>query len=300
MNQFPFGMAFTSVQGHSHKKADPPIPCQDAGKGGFLHNGWPILIVSDGAGSSKHSHIASSYCVGALFNHLQQADLSPFNAIGSEAVDLESTKKSWHGFVLEQFRKTRNDLLEMAKINGYNPVELNCTLLLVIKTSWGFLSANIGDGRSGYSDGKPHALSVPFMTFTAGATFFLIKEGWDIIFQSYVTVPEHNDLVEYFFVSSDGCQNFLIDGTQKGPKTGIYDPILGEDAFYDFNVPYQPFFEGLIKSLKETKSMEECNSRLQKLVEFGLYLVDGTEKELKSLSDPILDDDKTFIVFYKK
>ena len=46
--------------------------------------------------------------------------------------------------------------------------------------------------------------------------------------------------------------------------------------------------------------MEECNSRLQKLVEFGLYLVDGTEKELKSLSDPILDDDKTFIVFYKK
>jgi hypothetical protein len=106
--------------------------------------------------------------------------------------------------------------------------------------------------------------------------------------------------VEYFFVSSDGCQNFLIDGTQKGPKNGIYDPILGEDAFYDFIVPYQPFFEGLIKSLKETKSMEECNSRLQKLVEFGLYLVDGTEKELKSLSDPILDDDKTFIVFYKK
>ncbi len=293
-------MAFTSVQGHSHKKANPPIPCQDAGKGGILPNGWPILIVSDGAGSSKNSHLASAYCVEALYNHFYQADLNLFNSIGEDPDDLEVAKKTWHFFVLDQFSKTRKGLLDMANLNGYSPFDLNCTLLLVIKTNWGFLSANIGDGRSGFSDGIPQKLTVPFMTFTAGATYFLIKDGWENVFKSYVTIPQNNDQIQYFFVSSDGCQNFLMDGTQKGPKTGIYDDILGDDAFYDFNVPYQPFFEGLIKSLNETDSIAESNLRLQKLIELGLYTVDGTERELKSLSDPILDDDKTFILFYKK
>ena len=297
MNDSQFSMAFTSVQGHSHKKADPPIPCQDAGKGGILPNGWAVLIVSDGAGSSKNSHIASAFCVDTLYSLLQVADLTAFLTLPE---DKDAFKKAWHACVAGLFTQTRNGLLDMAKIEGYEPVELNCTLLMVMKTPWGFLSANIGDGRSGYSDGKPHALSVPFMTFTAGATYFLIKDGWDSIFQSYVTVPENNDQISYFFVSSDGCQDFLMDNSQKGPKTGIYDTILGEDAFYDLNVPYHPFFEGLIKSLKEVNSREESNLRLQKLIAHGLYTVDGVERELKSLSDPVLDDDKTFILFYKK
>lgn len=297
MNDSQFVMAFTSVQGHSHKKADPPIPCQDAGRGGFLPNGWPVLIVSDGAGSSRNSHIASAFCVDALYNHLQEADLTEFAQLTD---DNEIFRKAWHEKVSALFAKTRNGLIETARIHGYEHVDLNCTLLVVLKTAWGFLSANIGDGRSGYFDGKPHPLSVPFMTFTAGATYFLIKEGWENIFQSYVTIPENYQQIEYFFVSSDGCQDFLVDSSQKGPKTGIYDAVLGDNAFYDYNVPYHPFFEGLIKSLKEVELREECNLRLQKLVALGLYTLEGVERELKSISDPILDDDKTFILFYKK
>jgi hypothetical protein len=35
------------------------------------------------------------------------------------------------------------------------------------------------------------------------------------------------------------------------------------------------------------------------LVELGLYTLNGEERELKSVSDPALDDDKTLVVFYK-
>ena len=54
-----FKLSQTRVQGHSHKKTTPPIPCQDNGKAGILSNGYHVLLVSDGAGSSKLSHVAS-------------------------------------------------------------------------------------------------------------------------------------------------------------------------------------------------------------------------------------------------
>ena len=296
MENSKYKIAQTSIQGLSHKKNDPAIPCQDAGKSGILDNGLSIIIVSDGAGSSKLSHIASDFCVNSLYSKLNETDFSLFISTPS---DLEFIKNEWQKSSLNLFDNVRMDLLDKAKKEDINVADLNCTLILLIKTAWGFLSANIGDGRSGFSDGKPHSLTVPFMTFTAGATYFLIKEGWNNIFISYISISENPDKIEYFFATSDGCQDFVIDWSLKGPKNGIYDDVLGNEAFYDNNLPYQPFFEGLIKSLNEVDSNEDRNERLRKLVEQGIYQLNGEEKELKSISSPLLDDDKTFILFYK-
>jgi len=291
-----FKLSQTRVQGHSHKKATPPIPCQDNGKAGILSNDYHVLLVSDGAGSSKLSHVASEFCVNTLYSYLQVVDFKDFQNKPSE---IEQTKEKWHDIVKGLFEKLRSKLIEFADENTISHEDLLCTLVMVIKTDWGFLSANIGDGRSGYSDGNPKALSVPFMTYTVGATFFLIKEDWENMFRSYVTMVDRPDKIKYFFATSDGCQDFVIDNSKKGPREGIYDDVLGDNAFYDNNTPFEPFFDGLIASLNEVSTEEERNNRLKKLIEFGLYQHAGKEKELKTLSDPLLDDDKTFIMFYK-
>jgi len=308
-----FKVLCTSIQGKSHKKMEPQIPCQDAYKYEKIINGgfkkllsfkkpisFNISIVSDGAGSSTYSHLASNFCVNRLLELCKSRSLA-IEELTKYDFKKEEDKKlileGWNKLSADLFNQTRADLLLFGEELGHEPKDLYCTLILVIKTPFGFLSANIGDGRAGYSNGtETRTLIVPFMSFTAGATFFLIKEEWDKIFRSYVIFEEK---VDYYFVSSDGCQEFLIDGSSKGPKTGVYDDILGDNAFYDLNKPFQPFFEGLIKSLNEASTTEEANTRLTNLIENGIYLLNNVETELKSISDPTLDDDKTMIIHYK-
>lgn len=308
-----FKVSWTCIQGKSHKKMNPQIPCQDSFKFGIIKNGgfnklltfkknisFNISIVSDGAGSSTYSHLASSFCVNRLFD-LCKSKSNEIEKLSGYCYNNEKDKKiiieGWNKLSIELFNQTRSDLLLYGEEIGYEPKDLYCTLILVIKTPFGFLSANIGDGRAGYSNGvETRPLIVPFMTYTAGATFFLIKEGWEKILRSYIVFDEK---VDYFFVSSDGCQDFLIDASSKGLKSGIYDNILGDNAFYDLNKPFNPFFEGLIKSLNEVNTQEIANSRLTNLIENGVYLLNNVETELKSISDPSLDDDKTMIIHYK-
>ena len=308
-----FKVSWACVQGKSHKKMDPQIPCQDAFKYEKITNGgfkkllsfkkpisFSISIVSDGAGSSTYSHLASNFCVNRLLELCKSRSLA-IEELTKYDFKKEEQKKlileGWTKLSTELFNQTRADLLLFGEESGHEPKDLYCTLILVIKTPFGFLSANIGDGRAGYSNEmETRPLIVPFMSFTAGATFFLIKEEWNKIFKSYVIFE---DKVDYYFVSSDGCQEFLIDGSSKGPKTGVYDEILGDNAFYDLNKPYHPFFEGLIKSLNEVNTPEEANALLTNLIENGVYLLNNVETELKSISDPTLDDDKTMIIHYK-
>jgi hypothetical protein len=288
--------AKASIQGPSHRRSDPPIPCQDAGFSGTLPNGMVAIVVSDGAGSSRLSHLASELCVNTLFSVLQRTDLDTYLHAPLDGKALEA---QWHRDAQALFDHTRTSLLELAARECATPQELHCTLVLVLRTAWGFLSANIGDGRAGYHDGAPHALTVPFMTFTAGATYFLAKEGWERIFRSYVTVPAHPGDVAYFFASTDGPQDYLMDGSSKGPRNGVYDDVLGGEAFYDLNRPYHPFFEGLIRSLNEVATDAERDLRLARLIGEGIYALDDGERVLATLIDPALDDDKTLILHYR-
>ena len=286
-NRMYHHLAAAVVQGHSHKRTDPPVPCQDAGRGFFLPNGYPTIVVADGAGSSAASHLASAFCVEKLSEACTGA-VAAIGKLGSSSTETDIEKghvqDQWQVISRRLFADTRQALLY-------------CTLILVIRTPAGFLSANIGDGRAGYYNGQEtKPLIVPFMTFTAGATYFLIKEGWESVFRSYASFDTEAD---YFFAATDGCQQYLIDGSQKGNRTGIYDDVLGDEAFYDYNRPYHPFLSGVVASLNETADEPERNLRLQRLVEHGLYMLNGEEKELKSVSDPALDDDKTFVIFYK-
>lgn len=300
MHDGTYHLASACVQGHSHRKSDPPVPCQDACMGLNLSNGFPVVIVSDGAGSSAFSHLASGFCVQRL-SEVCESYIPRIGALEDiEAyteVNRGHIRHLWHQVAIDMFRETRSALLDFGAQNGHAAHDLHCTLILVIRTPFGFLTANIGDGRAGYHNGTVAApLIVPFMTFTAGATYFLAKEGWESIFRSSVVFDSAAD---YFFASSDGCQSFVVDHSRKGPQKGMYNDVLGDEAYYDYNHPYDPFFRGLIESLRETSTTQDANARLGRLIEAGVYVLNGEERELKSLSDPALDDDKSLVIFYR-
>lgn len=294
-----YQVAWACVQGKAHRKTNPPTPCQDSCIHGSLTEQIQVAIVSDGAGSSQNSHLASSFCVKRLYEvcdsrtaMIQQLTEQIKANPGNE----EAHRTSWTALSRELFVQTRTDLLEYGKNNGYEPSGLNCTLILLVNTPAGIFSAHVGDGRAGCYNGKEvRPLIVPFMTFTAGATFFLIKEGWENVFRANMILDEH---IQYFFASTDGCQDFVIDHSAKGPRTGTYDVVLGGEAFYDLNLPYHPFFEGTIKSLREAQDSNERNRRLQQLIDEGIYRFDGKETVLSSIASPVLDDDKTLILYF--
>jgi hypothetical protein len=257
------------------------------------------VAVSDGAGSSAFSHDASRFCTDEIIRLALETDWLAFQ---NAPADLEEAKKAWHDEAVRLFDATRNGLLQKCKVDKRDASEMNCTLILIIQTPWGFLSANIGDGRAGYYDGAPEALTVPFQTFMIGATYFLIKEHWRNIMRTNVHVLNDADNLSYFFASTDGPQHYIMDNRDehrlKAGTGGVYDDILGKEAYYDYNRAFHPFFEGLIKSLKESVSEEERNERLYRLLDEGVYVLEGKEMVLNSLIAPSLDDDKTLVIIY--
>lgn len=295
-----FIAAKASVQGQSHRKQLPQIPCQDAARIYRFDNGNWVLALSDGAGSSAFSHDASSFCTDEIIRLVSEKDLSYFKNV---PIDLVDCQKVWHEFAVSLFDSTRIGMQTKFVEEGHNESDYNCTLILILQTDWGFLSANIGDGRAGYFDGEPKALIVPFQTFTAGATYFLIKPQWKEIMRTKVHIINNMDNLIYFFATSDGPQKYVMDNSDehklKVGATGIYDDILGNEAYYDYNCAYHPFFEGLIKSLQEAESEVERNERLYRLLDEGIYCLNGNETLLKSLVDPTIDDDKTLILIFK-
>ena len=285
--------AIGSVQGPAHKKAQPEVPRQDSGVCFLVNDDNCIGIVSDGAGSSKNSHIASNLCVLKLAEVVKRDfdKVLGLNLIEKTDLEWDALSKTW-------FTEVRDDLLKYCAEQDEETHEYNCTLILVIKTKDKIFASNVGDGRAG-GTGKDGVfpIIVPFMTFTVGATYFLIKQDWWRFFRSYVLALDH---CEYFFISTDGPQNYLMDQDPKLKVTDlrIYEDILPNEVYYDANLLYKPFFKGVIDSLNELSSQDERNERLSALLEFGEYQICGEKQILNSLVKPELDDDKTLIVFF--
>lgn len=293
-----FTAAKTVVTGPSHLRTDPPTPCQDHAESRQLANGLVASVVSDGAGSSKRSEFASRFCVEKLLTALDTMDYTEFL---TQPPDPEALQKLWFKRAKLAFQTTRQQLENVAAAECIKFADLYCTLLVIVQAPWGFMVAHVGDGRAGYFDGKAEALMVPLATYTAGQTVFLLHQKWEAAFRSSVVVHQAPEKIKYYFLCSDGPQAYLMENLRLNPRADrVYEELLGDEAYYDTNLPYNQFFQGLIQSLNEVSSEEERNSRLRRLVEQGKYEFGGQVTYLSTLVDPQLDDDKTLVFFYRE
>ena len=281
---YGFGL---SVQGKSHKK-NPPIPCQDFHVIGTYEDKYHYVIVSDGAGSAENSHVGSKIACESLSGFTKKYLA---NADEETIYNLDSAKR--YKIAYRLFEKTREELLLYSKANNVAFETLKCTLILIIQTPNGILSANVGDGRAGcLSEGKYHSLMVPFQTFVVGSTIFLTKEYWD---QFLRTSTYDIKKPEAFFVISDGCDDFSfsLKGEVPEKEQGVYDKVHNE-ARYDHNQPFAGFYDALIGQMKElilAKKEKDITNVAEEIIDLGIFkgkAIEGIQKE---------DDDKTMAMF---
>lgn len=234
-----------SVTGRSH--IESKMPCQDSHSYSDLGNGWGLAIVSDGAGSAKYSHIGSRLVVSMAqkyFERLIQESLWYRNNTLPD--DL-----TWDRMVYKALKAVRDGIQKAAEEKQFRKESFAATVIVVVHTPMGLLSAHIGDGRSGYQDksGVWHPLMQPHKGEEANQTIFITSDFWKIPHyeMSGVSVPETRivrESVKSFVLMSDGCEFTSWNCNQ-------YNAVEGK--FYDPNTPHSAFFNPLTETLREHK-----------------------------------------------
>jgi hypothetical protein len=212
-------IAKTSVIGSGHKAVD--LPCQDSC---FVSTSqdeqWVSLVVSDGAGSAKHS-AESSKLVSEFFGK-SLIDLS--NELNSRAPG------AWiNDFVIEKIIDTRKQLRILA--NSDNLKDYHCTLVAcLIGVTGGFL-IHIGDGAlfgGTYKDiddvnnsiSSEIVISEPENGEYANETFFITEGDWIKHLRITPIKP-----VDWIVLGTDGGTSIAMV-SDKQPKPGVIIPLL--------------------------------------------------------------------------
>lgn len=268
-----------SVKGNGHVQTG--MPCQDCHKYESLGKGWGIAIVSDGAGSAKHSEIGSKVVVERGVIHFKKLiEKEGWMQSNTLPTDIEWLQKSY-----DVLKTLRNDVAMVAQKNNVEMRDLSATCLVVIYSPVGLLTVHVGDGRMGYENmsGEWKPMMTPHKGEEANQTIFLVSDFWSIpnFTLSGVLVPESvvvREPVKSFALMSDGCENTAWLCTAKNEETGKY---------YDRNLPFVGFFnplrETVSSQVKDDIPESERNEKWHTFIESG---TDGFVKE---------QDDKTMV-----
>jgi hypothetical protein len=269
---------YASVQGASHIMDS--IPCQDTSVVRKLDFGWNVAVVSDGAGSCKHSEDGSkylcSYGIDSLSERLQQQEWF------LQGIEPDTTV--WRNFCMDYLREIIEDMKVYAVDIGYEFEDLSATYILVLYNAGTLLSVHVGDGRGCYlsGDGKWMPLFTPCHGEQAGETVFITTDWiWDE--EMIEQCIETNIIVnpQAFAILSDGMEENAFVVRERIEKEG-------EVIIQNVNCPFEKFLNGnkqTIENLfRQGVNIESINDLWKE------YLQNGTE----SLRDQ--KDDKSMIL----
>lgn len=232
-----------SVRGKGHIQTG--LPCQDNCKYTYLHNGWGIAVVSDGAGSASKSQIGSKIVTERATVHFADA-INEMKWI--EQCTLPSNEE-WAQIAYSVLRKVHDDIAIFAQAKDIDIKELGATAVVMVHSPSGLLATHIGDGRAGYRNQSGEWLSaiVPHKGEEINQTIFITSDFWDrpsfrmsgqLIPQSVVI----REKITGFTLMSDGCENTSWQVSQMDMNSGkVCDP----------NLPFSKFFDSVTGTLVE-------------------------------------------------
>ena len=170
--------------------------------------------------------------------------------------------------MIDKLESRKQDLIEHIN-KPLTARDFNATIILMLITPKGMLTAHIGDGRMGYKskDGKWKALMTPHKGDEASSTVF-IPNDWE---QNHVPAFTMSDaylpdvrviheLPEVVVLMSDGCENIAWSCYASNEQTGYY---------YDPNIPFAGFFEPLLEEMNRDLKPEQRIDRLIEIVNVG-------------------------------
>lgn len=265
-----------SAKGLSHANLD--LPCQDSFGLKDLGNGWGIAVVSDGAGSAQFAHLGSAFLVKEtilLFsqaiekNHWQKNNQLP-------------TIETWSNTAQTYFKILRKSLEKYATSEKIKIKDLSATLILLIYSPIGLLTAHIGDGRAAFlgKNANWKALIKPWKGEYANETVFVSSDIWnENQISTYLKCDVLDEEPLAFALLTDGLERHsFVCNVWNEDLQKFYDPNLPFDNFFN------PLVENLVKMHKYGASKDEIQAKWIK------FITEGTEK-LKSETD-----DKTMIL----
>lgn len=274
-------MVGASSIGKSHISLNKP--CEDNHICNIIKDGWGIAVVCDGAGSAINSLIGSRYLSSKTANVFK--DFLLFNKFVHE--NKLPNEVEWESISKLAFRSIYESLSDFTKQKKIEFNSVASTVILIVFTPIGLLSAHIGDGRAGYCDtkGEWKALITPHKGEETNQTIFVTSSSWynvNDFTMSGVLVPECRvipEKVSAFTLMSDGCESHSFHCSKMDMET---------NKWMDPNLPSEKFFNPLLKQLKtlvENKvSMDDITSSWINFVEKG---TSGIRDE---------PDDKTLII----
>lgn len=296
-----------SIQGRSH--ICDGIPCEDYHAYTEIAPGWKLLITSDGAGSARESARGSKANCDMATNFIKQllvqkgwieknymptelewyveireiflamkgiitvqaAKQAPqYKASKEDALaELEAEiAKSEDKVVIGKLESKKQDIIEHIN-KPLTARDFNATIILMLITPNGMLTAHIGDGRMGYKskDGKWKALMTPHKGDEASSTVF-IPNDWEqnrvpAFTMSNAYLPDVrvvHELPDVVVLMSDGCENITWSCYASNEQTGCY---------YDPNIPYTGFFEPLLEEMNRDLRPEQRIERLIEIINVG-------------------------------
>lgn len=259
------------------------VSCQDYHKFEEMAPGWYLAVVSDGAGSAKEAARGSrANCELAI--KLMDQLLREKKWIEN---DYFPSEKEWYIEVRNIFEVIQMLIARKVDQNeeGLESRDFNATLILVLITPKGLLTAHIGDGRMGYLSQNDtwKALMTPHKGDEASSTVF-IPNNWNnqylvpVFKMSDVFLPDTCALQEkpkVVVVMTDGCENFTW-------KCMNYDKE--KKYYYDENEPFSGFMNPL---LDEMNAIDDSQCKLGRLIDIINVGTIGGKKE---------QDDRTFLM----
>ncbi len=270
----PWIIVGASSIGAAHQKNN--TPCQDAHFYEVLPNQWGVAVVADGAGSVENAHIGAHFlseAAGKVF--LKTIEENDWQTSFPELAAWAQTAK-------HTFAQLRQQLETFALAQNSTAKELSSTLLVVVFSPLGLLTAHIGDGRGGYlsSDGTWKALTDPWKGEYANETVFFSSDIWDKEdIDKYLRINYIQEEVSAFTLLSDGCErhsficNVWDEATQK---------------YIDPNQPFDKFFNPLLENLQKMHTNQISAAEMKQKWEKFL-----SEGNTKLQNEP---DDKTMIL----
>lgn len=283
-NSFIVGM---SIQGRSHIGAG--TACQDFHSFTTLAPGWYLAITSDGAGSARESARGSkANCESAskLVTHLvKERKWIETNYLPSDKewyIEIRNIFEMIQELIIRKVATTE-PMDAQASGEPLKPRDFNATIILLLMTPKGMLTAHIGDGRMGYLSAADEwiPLMTPHKGDEASETVF-IPNNWNrqmqvpIFTMSNAFLPDTKVIEERpkaFVLMSDGCENFTWQCTAYNKE---------EQKYYDPNLPFGGFLNPLID---EMNAIKECDKRVERLIDI---INTGTSEARKEQDDRTL------------
>jgi hypothetical protein len=201
--------------GTSHMSSG--TPCQDyvahrivRAKGGHVF----VSVVSDGAGSAKHSEIGS-WLTSSTFIELVEL----YFESGGRVVDIDRDRVvSWIVAITER-------LIEKARYDGNDPKDYSCTLIAAIIGPHAAAFAQIGDGAVVVSHGEADGWSWVFWPQHgeyANQTTFVLSEN-ALATLEFSVAPRR---IDEFAMFSDGIERMVLHAATKAVNDAFFEQMF--------------------------------------------------------------------------